>query len=398
MKWRRAPSAIFGAAVLLASVGLWLTVLTRSTPLPASEYGFRASGVIFVLSFGGVGAVLASRVPRNPVGWVLCWMGFASAVQFLGRSYENYGVLAHPGSVPGAVYGAWVDSWIWLPGIIGMLPLLLLFFPDGRLQSRRWRTLVWVVAITLPLATVSAAFAPGALENAALANPVGLRGAAGGVAKALNIAIFMLQLSILPAVVAFVLRFRATRGVQREQMKWLAAAAVFCASTFVAFFASQKTPDVSFVKLMEDLTVIAIATVPVAVGVAVLRYRLYDIDRIISRTVSYAVLTGVLIGAYVGLVISFDQVTRPIAGRSDLAVAASTLIVAALFVPLRRRVQQTVDRRFNRQRYDAAELIDSFSARLRDEVDIDTLTIELKAIIARTMQPELLSVWLRGTS
>ena len=385
------PWAIWTVALTVATAGIVLLVLAGTSP--AGAYGFPGSAAIFVLTFGGVGAVVASRAPSNPIGWLFCWMGIGSAVQFLGREYEAYSLVVHHGAAGSGVYGAWLDSWIWLPATIGMLPLLLLFFPNGRLQSPRWRALVWVVAISLPLASLSAAFAPGPLENAKLTNPLGLHGAPGRLAAALNVAIIVVQLTLLPAVAAFVLRFRRARGVEREQLKWLAGAALFAALSFVLFFASQKAPR--FVKLTESLTIIAIGTIPIAVGIAILRYRLYDIDRIISRTVSYALLSAVLIGAYVGLVVGLESITRPLTGRSDFAVAASTLIVAALFVPLRRRVQNVVDRRFNRHRYDAATTIEAFTARLRAEVDIDTLAVELKDIVARTMQPSVVSVWLR---
>jgi hypothetical protein len=391
------PWAIFGVSAGVASIGLALTVMTWSTPLPTSEYGFRGAGVIFVLTFGAVGAVLASRVPRNAIGWVFCWTGFATALQFLGRSYENYGVIAHPGSVPGAVYGAWIDSWIWLPGIIGVLPLLLLFFPDGRLLHRRWRVLVWVVAIALPLATINAAFARGQLENASLMNPVGQRGAVGAIVSALQPAIIIVQIAILPAVAAFVLRFRRSRGVEREQLKWLAAAAVFAALSFVIFLPLSSGKTITpLAKAAESLTIVAIATVPLAIGVAITRYRLYDIDRIISRTVSYAVVTGLLGSAYVGLVLLLQLASRPFTGGSSFAVAISTLIVAATFIPLRRRVQGLVDRRFNRHRYDAQQTIETFAARLRDQVDVGTLSEDIQAVVTQTMAPQHVSVWLRG--
>jgi hypothetical protein len=396
MKQRTAAGLAWGSFAIglaITVAALMLLFLSLSARSSSSEYGFRGFGAIFVLSFGGVGAVVASRRPSNPLGWLFCWMGLANAVQLLGQQYEVYGIVAHPGSLPGAIYGAWLLSWLWLPGTVGVLPLLLLFFPDGRLQSTRWRALVWVVLLALPLASANAAFRPGPLENSGLTNPLGLHGAPGRIVASFAIAIIALQVAILPAVAAFVLRVRRATGAERQQLKWLAAAAMFSGLSFVLYFATHSVAPI--VKFTEALTIVAIATIPVAIGIAVLRYRLYDIDRIISRTVSYAVVTGLLVGAYAGLVIVFDQATRPITGRSDIAVAASTLIVVALFLPLRRRVRDAVDRRFNRRRYDAANTIEAFTARLRDEVDIDTLTEELREIVSRTMQPGLVSVWLR---
>jgi hypothetical protein len=397
-KARAIAGSTWALSIALTATAIVLIALTHDVQSPSS-YGFRGSAAVFVLAFGTVGAVVASRRPANSIGWIFCWVGLGNAIQLFGQEYGNYGLRAHPGSLPGSAVAASLSDWIYIPAIIAMVPLFLMLFPDGRLPSRRWRPVLWTSLVALPLTSLGLALTPGRGESGVV-NPLGVHGALVPLVKAAATAEIATQISVLAGIAAVVVRYRRSRGIEREQFKWLAAAAVFLGITLAvevfAEFGGLLPPAMR--QAGAALTVIGFAVIPVALGFAVLRYRLYDIERIISRTVSYAIVTGLLVGGYIGLVVAFQEAARPITGRSDIAVAASTLIMAALFVPMRRRVQNVVDRRFNRHRYDAANTIEAFAARLRDEVDIDTLTVELKEIVSRTMQPSLVSVWLRSES
>jgi hypothetical protein len=243
----------------------------------------------------------------------------------------------------------------------------------------------------MTVASAGLALTPGPLENFGnVRNPFAVQSPA--VTAVGNVGFIASNIFIVIGAAALVVRYRRAGTVEREQIKWLAYAGAVAA---VVLPIGDLIGDPNRSKYVDVLIIGAILFIPISIGIAVLRYRLYDIDRIISRTVSYAIVTGLLVGAYIGLVISFDEATRTITGRSDIAVAASTLIVAALFIPLRRRVQAVVDRRFNRHRYDAVRTIDAFTSRLRDQVDIGTLTEDIQAVVTETMAPANVWVWLR---
>jgi len=310
-----------------------------------------------LLSFPTVGAVVASRVPRNAIGWLFLAFGVWISLGIVGDAWAR-------GSLGGAVYGAWLAHWtIQSPALFTFFTFVFLLFPDGRLPSRRWRHVARVSAGATAVFTL-------------LVAPLSLA----------------ILLAVPVAAVAFVLHFRRSRGIERQQLKWLAAAGVLLGvivGAAPAIFAIE-----SLWWVWPPLFLIGTTGVAVATGVAILRYRLYDIDRIVSRTVSYALLTALLGGAYAGMVFGLGAL---LPGGSDLAIAASTLAVAALFGPVRRRVQALVDRRFNRGRYDAARTIDAFAGRLRDEVDLDALGAELRGVVSTTMQPAHVALWLRPT-
>jgi hypothetical protein len=277
--------------------------------------------------------------------------------------------------------------------LLGLLPLLVLLFPTGRLPSRRWRPLVWAFAAGLVLYAASVLFKPGPLDHGLPTNPLGLESAKGLLQLAGALSSLLFPMFVVPVLVSLVLRFRRARGDERQQLKWFTFAAALLAvfsSGLGAIVERIRSPYVGPV-----FFAFVVSMIPVAIGVAVLKYRLYDIDRLINRTLVYGLLTALLGGGYAGLVLGFGQL---LGQDSPLVVASATLVVAAAFQPARRRIQAAVDRRFNRRRYNAAKTIDAFSARLREEIDLDTLTAELLAVVDQTMQPERVSLWLRPTA
>jgi hypothetical protein len=372
---------LWGLAVALIAVALAVNVaqLLRGWP-----------GVLAVLSlvFVTVGAYLAGRRPANAVGWLLLGWGMVMAFGSFTGAYVDRGLVRDPGSVPGPQWAAWAEAVVWHPAF-SLLAFLLLLFPHGRLPSPRWRPFAWLtVAVYLTL-SLSAAFSPGAvnLYYPEVTPPVRLPVAA--MADTVFGWVLVGQLLVLAtALVSLVLRLRRAPGEERQQVKWF----VYTVVTVVLVFVSTT------LALGAGYLFPLFGLIPVSVAVAVFRYRLYDIDRLINRTLVYGLLTALLAGVYAALVFLLGALLDPVAGDSALAVAASTLAVAALFQPARRRVQQLVDRRFDRRRYDAARTVEAFSGRLRDQVDLDTLAAELLGVVDATMQPTRASLWLRPTS
>jgi hypothetical protein len=282
---------------------------------------------------------------------------------------------------------------LWLGTLLGLLPFLVLLFPTGRLLSPRWRPVAWALGLVLGLYLIARLFAPGPVDPKLPDNPLGIESAEGLLQLIQTMAGVAVPFLVLAVLASVVLRFRRSQGEERQQLKWF---------TFVVAADVVLIPGVGEVAqraapMLGELVVFpaTISLIPIAIGVAVFKYRLYDIDRLINRTLVYGLLTALLIGVYAGLVFLLGRLLDPATGDSALAVAASTLAVAALFQPARRRVQTVVDRRFNRRKYNAAQTIETFSARLRDQVDLDTLAGELIAVTDETMQPTTVSLWLR---
>jgi hypothetical protein len=366
-------AALMGAAMVL---GPWL--------LP----GYVGFQVVLSLAFVTVGAFLGGRRPGNPVGWLLlCW-GMVMAFSAFVGAYVERGLVRDPGSLPGPDWAAWAEAVVWHPAF-GLLAFLLLLFPHGRLPSRRWRPFAWVTVAAYLTLSLSAAAAPGAVELYYPEATGPLRLPVAGLAEVVFAWLLLGQLLLLlVALVSLVLRLRRATGEERQQVKWFVYTVVTVTVTFVA----------GIVVFGAGVLFPLFGLIPVSVGVAVFKYRLYDIDRLINRTLVYGLLTALLVGVYAGLVFLLGRLLDPATGDSALAVAASTLAVAALFQPARRRLQELVDRRFNRGPYDAARAVEAFSGRLRHQVDLDTLSAELLAVVDHTVQPTRASLWLRPRS
>ena len=354
--------------------------------------------VLFV-AFATVGALVASRWPRNAVGWLFCWLGLSFSMVGASEEYALYALATEPGSLPWGGGALWLAAFFGGPVLFAVFALVFLLFPDGRLPSRRWKPAVWLEAVAV-VCFVAFAFLPGQLGNLGLvraSNPFGIKGAAALLAT-LGWVGFLATLAVAVAGgTSLVVRFRRSSGVERQQIKWLAfSGVVFCAVFAAAPFlwALPESPATAWV--WPVLFLAGASTVPVAVGIAILRHRLYDVDLLINRALVYGSLTVTLALTYLGSVVALQHGFRVISGgTSQLAVVASTLAIAALFNPLRRRVQGVVDRRFYRRKYDTARTLKSFSARLRDETDLDALGDDLVAVASATMQPEHASLWLR---
>ena len=404
--WLAWSLAALSVAMFLISVVLRL--LARSAPVPVS-WGADltiAGLLVFVpfLAFPVVGALISFRRPRNPVGWICLADGLLWT--FIGMS-DNYGVygVAKPGSVPLPVVVAGINNWLWVPAVGLLGTYLLLLFPDGRLPSRRWRPLAWLSGAVLVLASVGVMLSPGPLEHLGrVRNPFGLEGQ-HWMTSAGYVVLPLLPLCMLASALSLVLRFRRSRGEERQQIKWIAfSASVVVMVYLIAMVASLLSPaetwfagsSPAWLSLLQTAALLSLTVIPIAVGFAVLRYRLYEIDILINRALVYGSLTVLLAATYVGGVVGLQYVFRALTGQgSTLAVVASTLVIAALFNPLRRRVQGFVDRRFYRRKYDARKTLEDFSTRLREETDLEALNSELVEVVRETMQPAHVSLWLR---
>jgi hypothetical protein len=370
--------------------------------------GLSGDFLIFVpfLAFPVVGALIASKRPENSLGWICLAAGLFWMLIVLGEGSDAYWRATDPGWARSMVTLDALTFWSWVPpvGLLGIYMILL--FPDGKLPSRRWRPFAWFAGAVIALISVGFIFVPGPLEgHEGVQNPFGLEWLAW-LADVAVFVILMLPLCILASAFSLVLRYRRSGGEVREQIKWLAFAASLVGLVYFGNLVSQLVfapgslaDDAAaplWVEISRSMLLLSYAGVPVAVGFAILRHRLYDIDVIINRTLVYAILTAALALVYVGGVASLQLVLRPLTGgESQLAVVASTLAIAALFVPLRRRIQAFIDRLFYRRKYDAKRVLEGFSARLRDETDLEALGGELVGVARETMQPEHASLWLR---
>ena len=346
------------------------------------------------LSAATVGAVVASRRPRHRVGWLVVALGLALVAAGLAFSYTRYGLVARPGAVPAADYLAgFANGTVFL--YLSLAGWVLLLTPTGKLPSPRWRWWARLQLAAVALAFLTAVAEPKPLypEYPEIGNPLGVAALASGPLEASFPVGALLILAGLPVgAVSLLLRFRRARGQERLQLRWLAVGAALAAVALAVSLTALVVEDTDGVVFQAALGVCVMA-LPLATGAAILRYRLYDLDRIISRTLAYGLLTVLLGGGYAAVVLGLGQLL----GRdSSLVVAGATLAVAAVFQPARRRVQQVVDQRFNRRRHDAARIIEGFGTRLRDQVDLATLTGELLAAVDQTMQPTRASLWLRS--
>ena len=350
------------------------------------------------LAFTTIGALVATRRPENAIGWIFCFVGLILLTEGFALSYANFALFARFDTLPGGYVMAWASAWIGGPGLLGIFAFLLLLFPDGRLPTRRWSPVAWAAAIAVAVVTFAHAFGPGQLRNSdfpSVANPFGIA-ALAGVRDLLEFSALLLMLAtVLASAVSLVVRFRRARTLERQQIKWFACAGAFLAAVFVAGPTVLWSPAVPG-WIWTTAFFLAVAGMPISAGIAILRYRLYEIDIIINRTLVYGSLSATLVALYFGAIVVLQRLFVLLTGeKSALAVVASTLLIAALFNPLRRRIQSFVDRRFYRKKYDAAKTLEAFSARLRDQTDLEALGGELVGVVRETMQPAHVSLWLR---
>ena len=387
--------SLWALTVMLTTLSLTLVVLCLSypgTPIP----NFWLGNALVVID-ATVGAVVASRRPGNLVGWLLCLSGVAVSVSTFTSMYAIYALLARPGVLPAGEVSAWIAAWV-LPVIIGLQVSYLLLFPTGRLPGRRWRWLAWLIGIFVLVGVILSAFSSrpyfGALGS--IRNPLGIEGFTDVWTAVL---VTMAPLLYGATVLSVIVRLRRAVGVERQQLKWFAyAIAIYALSIALNVVALAINGPRWFEWTTNAIFTGAGVAIPISIGIAILRYHLYDIDRIINRTLVYGSLTAMLVMVYLGSVVVVQTAFQLITGHErlpQLAVVVSTLVIAALFYPLRRRLQEFVDRRFYRRKYDAGETLAAFSAKLRNEVDLDPLMDDVIEVVRGTVQPEHVSLWVR---
>ena len=372
----------------------WTAGVAALVALSAANGTFRpdalTDSVPLLLAFATfivVGALIVGHRPGNAVGWIFAAIALLAVG---GALAEEYATFASGHGLPWAVPAAWFASWAWYPTIGLVLLFTPLLFPDGRPPSPRWRPVAWLAGATTAAFAVLAALQPTLeLGGGRVANPIGLAAVGDPEGSALGLVLLdLIGVLVVAAVVSLVVRFRRSRGDERLQLKWF----TYACALLPLVVLSDQLPEAFGNLLFAGV----VSFLPAAAGVAILRYRLYEIDRLINRTLVYGLVTVLLAGVYAGLVLVLGQLSGGVAGDPpSWVVAGATLAVAALFQPARRRVQAAVDRRFNRARYDASRTVAGFSARLRDQVDLDTLSAELLAAVDQTVQPSRASLWLR---
>ena len=370
-------------SVALIGGGLALAYMDRHL-VPASLADWtvsNVSGQLVNMAVPVTGFVLASRRPENRIGWLFLMAGLALGLSGFSNPYALHALVADRGSLPAGPAFAWLSNWIWIIAVAA-LGFLFLLFPTGQLRSRRWRPAAWFAGGAFAIATVSTLITATRLwAHPFTSSP----GSLDGLTALLEVMTgFLISAGLLVSVVAVVIRFAKSSGEERLQLKWCAAAALVLAVVFVASIWLNS----AVVNVLQSVAFLCLWT---AIATAVLKYRLYEIDRIISRTLAYAIVTGLLVGLYAGLVL---LATHVLSFSSPVAVAAATLAAAALFSPVRRRVQRVVDRRFNRARYDADRTVALFTAHLKDAVDLDSVQDDLASVVQRALEPAHVSVWI----
>jgi hypothetical protein len=374
-------------------VGLAVTLFVSSAVINAASGSGIEVSILWAIAlvFGGVGSLIATRHPGNAIGWIFLSVAVSAGLAEISHAYADYWVGGNGGSEALAKTGAWYGSLSWIPFILVPATFLLLLFPDGRLLTPRWRPIAWCAALGMAGGFVTQGLTPGPLEDyPQLMNPYGVTSSA--LDPLTGLSFLAMIVGIGGSAASLIVRFRRATGEQRLQIRWLALAGGIVA---VVFPLALVLWDVWGEAVSNAAIMLSVLSLPVAAGVAILRYRLYDIDVVINRTLVYGALTVILAATYLGSVLLLQLLLNGLTGDSGLAVAASTLAVAALFRPARTRVQGVVDRRFYRRKYDAARTLTAFSARLRDEVDLEALTAELRTVVDEAMQPAHVSLWLR---
>jgi hypothetical protein len=388
-------------ALSLALVALSFLLLALNSTYPnAYIFEYWLDATLIALGFSTVGAVISSRAsPENPIGWLFCAVGLSFGVTHFSAQYAIYALLAQPGSLPGAQALAWISSWTWIPGC-GLAVFLLLVFPDGRLPSSRWRWLVWLIGAAVLMGAILEAFSPGRIQGLGpIQNPLGIGSARGSASRNVGelVEVLFATLALVAASSLFA-RLRRARGIESQQLKWFTyAVAVAVSGNILKGVLLPLISETWAVWVGSPLVAVGTLGIPVAMGIAIIRYRLYEIDLIINRTLVYGSLTGLLALFYFGSVTALQYLFSLLTGQGDtLAIVASTLAIAALFNPLRRRIQSFIDRRFYRRKYDARKILEAFGTKLRDQTDLEKLCEDLAEVVDETMQPAHLSVILRS--
>jgi hypothetical protein len=377
-------------SLTLTALTVLLIVLLLNSDTPIYYYWLETSMV--ALGYSTVGAIVASRLLESPIGWLFCAIGLIFGLSHFSAEYAAYDLLAPSRSLPAGEAFAWLTSWVWVFGL-GLIVFLDLLFPNGRLPSARWRWFARFTAIVLLPAAILAALSPGLILSSTLINPIGIEGLPNASRE---IEAFMYAL-IVVGVSSMLARLRHAGTIERQQIKWFAYATAVAISGVIlknTIYPAVGVTWVWWVGLI--LTAVGVVSSPIAMGVAIFRYRLYEIDTLINRTLVYGSLTATLVALYfVGIVLLQSLFVVLIGEKSTLAVVASTLVIAALFTPFRRRIQSVVDRRFYRRKYDARKTLEAFSTQLRNETDLGALSDDLVGVVRETMQPAHVSLWLR---
>jgi len=386
--------SLWALCLALTALSLLLLVLNLSRP-DVPVYSFWAENVLFSIGYSTVGAVIVPRLPQeNPIGWLFCAIGLLWAVLHFIGEYAIYTLLGEPGSLPAGELASWVYSWLWVPGL-GLLMFICLLFPNWRLPSARWRWFARLSALATLAGMVLAAFSPGriVLGLPGIRNPLGIEGLPNAYKP---VQVLMLVL-IAISVASLLMRRVYARGVERQQTKWFTYTSAVAASGAILQYIISEPLELMWLRgVAYALVLIGLVGIPISMGIAITRYRLYEIDTLINRTLVYGSLTAMLIALYFGGIVVLQRVFVLLTGQqSTLAVVASTLLIAALFTPLRRRIQSFIDRRFYRSKYDARKTLEAFSATLRDETDLEALNNDLLGVVRETMQPAHVSLWLR---
>jgi hypothetical protein len=385
--WLAWSACAFSLALTALTVLLIVLLLRSDTPI----YYYWLETSMVAVGYSTVGAIVASRLPESPIGWLFCAIGLIFGASHFSAEYAAYDLLAPSRSLPASEAFAWLTSWVWVGGL-GLIVFLDLLFPNGRLPSARWRWFARFTAIALLPAAILAALSPGLILSSTLQNPLGIEGLPNA-SKAIEA--FMYALVVVGAS-SMLARLRYAGRIERQQIKWFAYATAVAISGVIlknTLYPAVGVTWIWWVGLV--LTAVGVVSSPVAMGIAIFRYRLYQIDILINRTLVYGSLTAVLAAVYLGGVLVLQYAFRALTGEeSQFAVVASTLIIAALFIPLRRRIQSFIDKRFYRRKYDAAKTLEAFSAKLRDETDLNTLRDDLMGVVRETMEPAHVSLWL----
>src|SRR5215210_450417 len=352
-------------------------------------------GTLLAINFSTVGAVIASRsLPNNPIGWLFCTTGLVYAVDNFSAQYAIYTLLATPGSLPAGYAAAWIFSWLPIPQL-GLAAFVLLLFPNGRLPSRRWRWFFWLSLLLISVGTIWQMVAPGPLFYlGGIYNPLGVE----GLPNLRRLIQTLLYALILVSVASLFVRRVRARGVERQQLKWFTYSTTLAVIGLILTFSiSELTGSVWLGWAGYVVLLVGLIGLPISMGIAITRYRLYEIDLIINRTLVYGLLTAILVLFYFGSVTLLQYLFSLLTGQGNtLAIVASTLVIAALFNPLRRRIQSFIDRRFYRRKYDAAMILEAFGTKLRDQTDLEKLCEDLAEVVDETMQPAHVSVILRS--